>query len=264
MQVWDQLSGKAVAAQRSAFEVLRETRLTDEKSMASQVYAILHDLIVSLELRPYQRLSEKEISEALHASKTPVREALIRLEDVGLVKIVPKSGSYVTGIAIERYTDGCFVRLHLEIGAARRAADHSDDEVGMARLDAIIAEQTEAFEAENFVGFFSLDEVLHRTIFDVAGVAGAWWIVNRSQADVDRVRHLKRIFNIRRGGDVISEHKAIVCAIRSGSPDAAEAAMLAHIGSLEAEIEELGRRPLLLEYIESLNLQKTTRRSRRT
>ena len=117
--------------------------------------------------------------------------------------------------------------------------------------------------SEDFAAFFSLDELLHRTIFDVAGVSGAWETVKRSQADVDRIRHLKRIFNIRRGGQVIEEHMAIVGAIRAGSPDGAERAIVAHLGSLEAEIDGLSQHPILLDYIESLNAPKATRRTRR-
>ena len=76
---------------------------------------------------------------SLKASKTPVREALIRLEDAGLVTIVPKSGSFVAPIRIDRYIDACFIRLQLETGAVRRAALLAQRDVAV--LDGIIDDQ---------------------------------------------------------------------------------------------------------------------------
>ena len=63
--------------------------------------------------------------------------------------------------------------------------------------------------------------------------------MKRSQADVDRIRHLKLLHNVRRGPDVIGEHKRIVEAIGAGKPDVAEAALVAHLGSLERELAGL-------------------------
>jgi GntR family transcriptional regulator, rspAB operon transcriptional repressor len=60
---------------------------------------------------------------------------------------------------------------------------------------------------------------------------------------------------------VIEQHRAIVAAIRSGAPDAAEAAIAEHLGSLEREIDELAARPELLEYIEALNTNNARMRA---
>ena len=88
---------------------------------------------------------------------------------------------------------------------------------------------------------------------DMAGVPGVWQLVKKSQTDVYRIRHLKRIYNVRREAQVIEDHKAIVAAIRNGSCDDAEAALIRHIGSLESEIDTLSSYPELLDYIEVLN-----------
>lgn len=103
-------------------DLLEGKILDPEKSLTSQVFSILKELIITIQLYPGQRLSEKEVAEALMASKTPVREAMIRLQSVGLVSIVPKRGTFVTPIQIDRYVEACFIRLQLEIGAVRRAA----------------------------------------------------------------------------------------------------------------------------------------------
>ena len=246
-----------------------ETALTDLLSgfdlnttepLASQVYRILHDEIVSIHLIPGQRVSEKEVAEVLKASKTPVREALIRLEIDGLVEIIPKSGTYVTAIRINKYMEACFTRLQLEIGAVRRAASHAANPALVEHLDEILEEQSKALDIEDYGQFFILDQALHHGFFRMAGVPGVWDLMLRTQADVNRMRHLKRLHNIRRGPAVLTEHRVIVEAIRRHDADDAEEALVAHIGSLEHEIQQFSNNPALLDFIE--NQTSPTRRLR--
>lgn len=231
--------------------LLDDVALSDDEMLAPQIYRLLRDLIVSIQLVPGQRLSEKEISESLGASKTPVREALIRLEDAGLVRVIPKSGTYVTPIRIASFVEGCFTRLQLEIGAVRRAALRHGDSLNGVDLDSILEEQQQAMEAVDDARFFQLDQKLHKVFFQIAGVPGAWDLLTRSQVEVNRMRHLKRRRRIRRHAKVLADHHRIVDAIHCADADAAEAALVAHIGSLEGEIAQLSSDPELLRFIES-------------
>lgn len=230
-------------------ELLSGVALHSNESMVSQIYTILLDLIVSLRLQPGQLVSEKEVAESLDASKTPVREALIRLEDSGLVQVVPKSGTYVTPISISAYIEGCFTRLRLETGAVRRAALRSDSR-SIDLLDSIIEQQSMALDKKDYEGFFTLDQSLHKAFFDIAGVKGVWHVLSRTQSDVNRIRHLKRINKIRRSEEVLQQHQDIVEAIGRKDEDAAENALTDHIGSLETELEQLTANPDLLAFIE--------------
>lgn len=222
-------------------------------SMTSQVYSLLKELIITIQLYPGQRLSEKEVAEALNASKTPVREAMIRLQGAGLVTILPKKGTFVTPIQIDRYVEACFIRLQLEVGAVRRAAEQRGNWTVGLQMESLVKKQEQAIAAKEQQLFFQLDEALHQVFFDAAGVPGVWGMLKDTQADVYRMRYLKRLHNIRREGAVIEEHKAIVEAIRAGSPDDAEVAMVNHVGSLEGEVEELSSHADLLDFIEVLN-----------
>ena len=233
--------------------LLQGKSLDEKRSLTSQVFSLLKELIITIQLYPGQLISEKEVAETLNASKTPVREAMIRLQGIGLVTIVPKSGTYITTIQITRYIEACFIRLQLEVGAVRRAATQQNSWESVLKMESILRQQAEALQAGQQLEFFRLDEALHAAFFDAAGISGVWNVVKDSQADVYRIRHLKRMHNIRREGAVLEEHKAIVAAIRSGSPDAAEAAMINHIGSLEQEVEELASHSDLLSFIEVLN-----------
>lgn len=219
--------------------------------LAPQIYRVIKELIVTIQLVPGQRISEKEISESLGASKTPVREALIRLEDAGLVSVVPKSGTYVTPIRIASFIDGCFTRIQLETGAVRRAASRHGAAFNTPDLSAILQRQRDAADGVDDTNFFLLDQEFHRAIFEAAGVAGAWQLLERSQTEVNRMRHLKRVRRIRRHAKVISDHEAIIAAIEASDPDAAENAMIDHIGSLEGEIAQMSSDPELLNFIET-------------
>ena len=232
-------------------DLLKGFELNSKEPLASQIYRILREEIISLHLQPGQLVSEKEIAEVLSASKTPVREALIRLEIDGLVEIVPKSGTYVTPIRINKYVEACFTRLQLEIGAVRRAANHAVDVAYIERLDDILDQQAAALEVDDYVEFFTLDQALHQGFFSMAGLSGVWDLLLKTQADVNRMRHLKRIRKIRRGPAVLEEHKVIVEAIRNHDAAAAEKALVAHIGSLDKEIQQFSTNTTLLEFIEN-------------
>ena len=247
----------------SISECLENVQLDPTQSLVKQIYSVLWGLIVNLQLKPGQVMSEKEISEALQASKTPVREAIIKLEETGLVQVVPKSGTYVSPISLDRYIEACFTRLHLEVGAVRRAAERSNDMKSVMQLEATITRQIQALDAKKHEEFFKLDEELHKAFFEMAGVPGVWQVVKKTQSDVYRIRHLKRIYKIRRENEVVKDHQAIVAAIRKGAADEAEAALVAHIGSLESEIDQMSSYPEILDFIDTLNASgKRGKRSR--
>ena len=246
----------------SLSDLLRDVELDPQSNLVSQVFTILRELIVTVQLLPGQLISEKELAEVLSASKTPVREALIRLDDAGLVKVVPKSGTYVAPLNVNGFLEACFTRLNLEIGAVRTAARQDNKLTHLAQLESVIADQKRAFANEEHERFFELDEKFHEGLFEMIEMPGVWQTIRRSQADVYRVRHLRRIHNIRNGLKVISDHEAILKAIKAGDADAAEQALVAHIGSLDSKIEMLGNQPGLLQYIENLNAQPTRGRTR--
>jgi DNA-binding GntR family transcriptional regulator len=235
--------------------------LNASKPLATQIYELLRDFIISMKITPGCALSEKEIGVLLNASKTPVREAIIRLEGNGLVNIVPQSGTYVAPLNVEGYLSACFTRLHLEIGAVRAAAASTERHAFVPVFDDLLIQQQAAWDNDDFEAFFLLDEALHKEFFNAANVPDVWETMRRTQTDVYRVRHLRRIRNIRNGAKVIADHKAIIGAILDGDADRAQSALIGHIGSLEAKIKSLADQPELMRTIEILNTARP--RSRR-
>ncbi|WP_299926323.1 GntR family transcriptional regulator [uncultured Pelagimonas sp.] len=254
------------AQQRSVADSLHSCQLSGAGPLSTQFYEVLRGLIVSLDLHPGQLLSEQEIAEAFSASKTPVREALIRLEVARLVKIVPKSGTYVMPIDLARYKEACFVRLSLEASAIRLAAQNPDRDSFATQLMMMITEQERACRSGDYPAYFKADVGLHKLFVEMAGVAGVWGAIERSQVDVFRIRHLLGMQNLGRSKQAIADHKSIVVAVLAGDPDAAQAELVSHIGSLEGKLRILEEQPGILEFIEKLNetahLPTRARRSR--
>ena len=253
---------------RPLAEVLTANELSGSGSLVDQVYELLRNRIIDLSLPPESALVEQEIAKVLKISKTPVREAIIRLSREELLQVVPKSGSYVTAISLERYLEACFVRTQLEVGCVKRLATIGVGAADQVRLRAMLVEQDEAIQKNDDVQFFELDEALHRRFFELAGLLGAWKIMNSAKAEVDRVRHIKRLFGIRQRHLVVEEHMALVNAIINRDPAAAERAMIDNIGAIEDEMISIAENPRLLRTIEDLNqlvtLDRRSHRSKKT
>lgn len=247
---------------KSISSLLCPSTFNNCNSLSNQIVKELSHLIETLQIRPGELISENEIAKALLISKTPVREALIRLEELEFVNIVPRVGSYVTPININRYIEACFVRLQLEAGAVQTAANKSTQADKEALFLPLLEKQKAALQNQASEEFFNLDQRLHLMFFEVAEIPGVWKTIKRSQTDVNRIRHLKRMFNISRAAQVIEEHAAIVESICRGDEVRARDALVTHIGSLDKEIETLSAHQDLLDYIETLNAAQPRRRDR--
>lgn len=250
---------------KSINEVIESGDLPEGGSLVERVYKLLRGKIINLSLPPEMPLVEKEIASILEISKTPVREALIRLSNDRLVNIKPKSGSYVAAISVERYLEACFIRAQLEGGCVRRLADKGLSMAEQVTLRAIITEQKQILsgESSSYDSFFQADQHFHRTLFELAGLSGAWALLNGAQAETDRVRHLKRRQGIHRSGLVIEEHSNIVQAIIDRNPDKAESVMIYHIGSVDDEMLSITENPQFLQTIESFNMLLSTQKKKR-
>jgi DNA-binding GntR family transcriptional regulator len=246
-------------------EVISATDLGEDGSLVERIYAILRTQIINLSLPPEMPLVEKEISAIFNISKTPVREALIRLANDRLVTIVPKSGSYVSAISVERYLEACFIRTSLEGGCVKRLADKGLSMAEQVQLKAIITSQKQILEgnSSDYRPFFVVDELFHKTLFEYADLPGAWTLLNSAKAEIDRVRHLKKMQGIHRSKAVIEEHSKIVQAIIDRSPEKAEAAMIYHIGGVDEEMTAISENPQFLQSIETFNMLLTAQRKKR-
>lgn len=207
------------------------------QTAASRIHHLLRDDIVQMRRRPGDVISEKDIAAAAGVSRTPVREALLRLADEGLVEIAPKSGTYVARIPVNALPEAIIARLAIEQVAARAAAERAAGSA-VAGLRATLERQKECAAAGDQDGFHDADEVLHRDIAVAARLPGLWPMVQQIKTQLDRYRHLT-LPQPGRIGRVLVEHAAIIEAIAAHDPDAAAAAVAAHLSGLSASLAEI-------------------------
>jgi DNA-binding GntR family transcriptional regulator len=204
---------------------------------AHLVYRELRDDIVSMRREPGQPIVEKEIALARGVSRTPVREALLRLADEDLVDIFPQSGTFVARIPASALPEAILMRTALEQTTARLAAERA--EAGdVARLLEHLDMQRRVEARGDRDRFHAADEAFHAAIAETAGHPGIWRFIEQVKIQVDRYRRLTLPVPGRMRL-VLGEHAAVVAAIEAHDPPAAAAAMAAHLEGLRASIGDV-------------------------
>ena len=190
------------------------------------IYAVLRRDIVTLRLRPGERLSENELALRFGTSRAPVREALIRLVEDGLIEVRPQRGSFVSRISLRAMERARFVREALEVAIVRRAAELGLSAEALAGLHAAIAGQLEARDDPE--RFTERDDLFHRGLAAAAGLDSVWDVVEREKAQFDRVRYLSLPTST--PVDVLMrQHHDILAATGAKRPDEAERAIRVHL-----------------------------------
>ena len=194
---------------------------------ANQVYAIVRRAIIEMILAPGSILNERQICEELSVSRTPLREALLKLQDESLVRIVPNSGTYITRINLETVFEGQLVRHALEMRLVRLAAMRMTPEAER-NLDFNMYQQRRLAADYDYKGFYELDEAFHALIAEIGSSVRVWRIVHSAKAQLDRVRRLA--FPLESHLTIVlSEHEAIVEGLKLRDPERAAAAMHGHL-----------------------------------
>jgi len=180
-----------------------------------------------LAVLPSEALSEKELSLQLGVSRTPVREALIRLADEGLIDILPQRGSFVAPIRIKDVEEAQFIRESLEVAVMRRLAGHCSPQF-LAGIRANLAAQERAVSDKNGDLFLELDEAFHRGFCEEAGLSKSWRVIQTVKLQMDRVRYLS-LPDPDHLSALLSQHWAIFEALESNAPETASVAMAEHL-----------------------------------
>ncbi len=201
---------------------------------------IIHELrraIVEMRLKPGEALSEKEIALRYGVSRQPVREAFIKLAEAGLLQVLPSRGTFVVKISVRDVLNARFIREAVESALVRTAAALITEE-DLERLDGLIARQAEAAESADPGHFYDLDEEFHRAIVECCDCEPALRVIEGARAQMDRVRYLS-LPEATPISVLVAQHRAIVEALRSRSPDAAEAAMRRHMREILSALPRL-------------------------
>ncbi len=201
--------------------------LSFDRPVASQIYGFIRDAIVSMELLPGQMISETALAEQFGVSRTPVREALIQLSNIGFVEVLPQRGTYVSKFSMEKILEARFIREALEVSVVSYLAENVSDEIVHAG-EKIIAEQKMAADDDDALSFQKLDDKFHQTLANFTGYSRVALLIEAEKAHMDRVRSL----SLHISGQykrILSQHAAIIKAVKGGSPEKAAKAMSVHM-----------------------------------
>lgn len=208
-------------------------------SAADRVYAKVRHDIVFLHLKPGQLIKEKQVIDEMGVSRTPVREAFLRLEKEHLLEIRPQSGTMVSPIRLSRIRDAQFLRTSLEFAAAKKLMQQSNGKL-LEPLQDIIDEQEFCYEHERFEQFVLLDNDFHRLFFELIGHQEIWKMLESARAHLDRIRFMF-LPNKNHLQEVLDEHRIILNAIAEGDEKTLSTSMQDHLNKSEDLALELSK-----------------------
>lgn len=196
-------------------------------SLEESVFLTLEEEILSGQLSRGETLTETSISSRLGVSRTPLRGALHRLAEEGLIEIIPNRGAVVIGIGEEDLIDIYKIRMRLEgLASAEAARRISDDDVKRLRENVELAEFY--MSKKNSEHLEELDSEFHNIIYKASGNRLLYKTLSELHRNIQFYR--KRSLAVeKRLEKSTAEHREILSAIERGDSDAADRLTYAHI-----------------------------------
>jgi GntR family transcriptional regulator, rspAB operon transcriptional repressor len=214
--------------------------LDPTRHAAPQVVEALRAAIISLELAPGSALDRGVLAQRFGVSQTPVRDALIRLSEEGLVLIRAQYTTQVSRIDVPAAREAHFLRRSIELEIARLLALSHDPSV-IDDLRTQLSRQLDLAARKDFLGFIAADKEFHRLMYVAAGLPRLWSVVVRMSGHVDRLR-LLHIPTSGKTESILSAHQAILEAIASRDVEAAQHAVRDHLSGTLASVDEIQQR----------------------
>ena len=228
----DLTAGLGLENKMAQAEEIREARTS-----VDDIFEALRAEILSLALRPGDKLSEVDVASRFGVSRQPVRDAFNRLASLDLLVIRPKRATEVKRFSMRDVEKSRFVRAAVEERVLRLAAEHCDL-VGAARLDMALAEQDALLDAGKVDQFVALDYAFHQTLCEIAKVDYAFDVIMAEKTKVDRLCVLG-LSKEQRLPDLVDDHRKIATAIKNHDAEAAVAAGMFHLSRLDDTIARI-------------------------
>ena len=208
-----------------------ELKLDQYKPLREVVFESIRGAIISGVLKPGERLMEVQMAEKLGVSRTPIREAIRKLELEGLVVMIPRKGAYVADLSLKDITDVLELRAALEGLAAELAAARITDEE-IEELEMIAMDFHKAIESDDMEGMIQKDIEFHDIIFKATRNEKLIQISNNLREQVQRFR-VMYITKFKKSRTLATEHFEIAEAISNRNMDLAEKLAKRHIENAE-------------------------------
>ena len=215
----------------------QSSAVRERRTSVDDIFDYLHEQILTLQLRPGDRISEAEIATQFGVSRQPVRDAFSRLANLDLLLIRPQRATEVRRFSTRQIEKSRFIRSAIDKEVLRRAAKYCD-EVGAARLDAALQEQEAALQAMDLDAFGKLDYAFHKILCEIARADFAYEVIVEEKAKVDRLCVLG-LSKEQRMPELIADHRAMADAVKAHDAEKAVEAGVQHLARLDETIKKI-------------------------
>ncbi|WP_300356941.1 GntR family transcriptional regulator [Fusobacterium sp.] len=192
-------------------------------------YRVLKDNIMNLSLEPGATISEIEISQALNVSRTPVREAIVKLKEEKLINVFPQKGSIVSKMNLKLIEEAAFLREicdkeMLKIVCSRKNKDFLIKELrkNLEYQKIIVDYEEDSYE------FFRLDNKFHEIIYEFCNKLNIWKAIKRLSTHYDRLR-LFDVFEKMNLKEILAQHEKIIEILEKGKFEDIDKIVMEHL-----------------------------------
>lgn len=219
---------------------LSSMKLDNYKPLRDIVFEALREAIISGELKSGERLMEVQLAEEMGVSRTPVREAIRKLELEGLVAMVPRKGAYVSGMSLKDAIDVFEIRESLEGLAAGLAAERITEEE-LADLKEVLEEMALAVKKTDVETLIKKDAEFHQIMFTASRNGRLAQTINNLREHIERFR-VQSFSNPARVTTFLKEHRKIYDALAHRDIEKSEALAREHIRRSENNVVNILRK----------------------
>jgi GntR family transcriptional regulator, rspAB operon transcriptional repressor len=205
---------------------------------APQLYERLRERILALDLAPGAPLSRVELMDEFGTSVTPIRDALQRLADEGLVEIFPQHATVVSRIDLADAAQTQFLRRSIELEVVTTLVRVADDAV-FEDLRAILARHRAALD--DLTTFKRLDMRFHQAMYEAASVPDLWALVRSRSGHIDRLRAL-HLPIAGKAKAILRDHGRILDALEARNTAAAQRAVHEHLSGTLTQVAAIAKR----------------------
>src|ERR1700688_1131405 len=215
-------------------------RLDRDRQAAPQVFERLRGMIISLALPPGSALSRAALAGQFGVSSTPIRDALMRLEEEGLVDVFPQYATVVSRVDVRLAQQAHFLRQAVELEIVRGLAVSHDAAV-VADLNRTVALQQQFAKARDCEKFMAADNEFHAQLYAASDKQDIWVLVKSRSGHIDRLRRL-HLPSPGKAQDIVRHHKLIAKAIGAGEADEAQKHLRTHLSGTLSELAQIRAR----------------------
>lgn len=215
-----------------------------DNSLNQATYERLKKDILSFELEPGDSVSAAKIADRYNVSRTPAREALVKLETEGLIDIFPQSKSLISKIDLDKAKQEWFIRRSIEIGMVEKVCRNitKKDLSEMKKHNkAMLSFSGMERSHENAYNYQMADNAFHAVTYRVSGEHLAATVISNTMAHYSRLRFLTDMDNFYQDRTVM-DHEKLITLLENKDVEGYKDAVITHLGHIINDIEDLEKK----------------------